>query len=59
VPDRTDTDLLAELTGIASENWGEHIGEHTITPLDRSMLRRYVSRRHDGRVDGLGFGAWS
>jgi len=33
VSDRTDTDLLAELIGIASENWGEH----TITL--RSIVR--------------------
>jgi hypothetical protein len=37
VPERTDTDLLAELIGIAWENWGEHIGERTITL--RSIVR--------------------
>ena len=37
MPDRTDTDLLAELSAIASESRGEHIGEHTITL--RSIVR--------------------
>ena len=31
MPCRTDTDLLAGLIGIASQNWGEHICERTIT----------------------------
>lgn len=37
MPDRSDTNLLAELIGIAPQNWGQHIGEHTITL--RSIVR--------------------